>query len=155
MNFSRGTYNVVRSVVVTALVTVVAVVALAYLLLLLPPVQRHLCQESEKALIEYLNTDVNIGSVSISPFNQLELKDVLINDQQGDSLLTIGKLGAGISLRDLIADRRLVITYGEIIGLNGHVTRPDKDSPTNLQFILDAFKPKDDQPLDTRSEVRV
>ncbi len=146
MNASRRTYNVVRSVVVTALVLVVALFALLYLLLLLPSVQQRLCHEGEKALSEYLNTTVNIGSVSITPFNQLELNDVLVNDQQGDSLLTIGKLGAGISLKELIADRRIVITHGEIIGLDGHVTRPDKDSPTNLQFIIDAFKPKEDKP---------
>ena len=135
-----------RSVVVTALVTVVALIALAYLLLFLPPVQERLCHEGEKALGEFLNTEVNIGSVSVSPFNQLELKDVLVYDQQGDSLLTVGKLGAGISLKDLIADKRIVITYGEIIGLDGHVTRPDKDSPTNMQFIIDAFKPKEERP---------
>ena len=146
MNLTRGTYNVLRSVVVTALVTVVAVIGLLYLLLLSPSVQDRLCREGEKALGEFLNTEVNIGSVSISPFNQLELKDVLVYDQQGDSLLTVGKLGAGISLKDLIADRRIVVTYGEIIGLDGHVTRPDKDSPTNIQFIIDAFKPKDDKP---------
>ncbi len=146
MNIPRGTYNVLRSVVVTALVAVVAVVALLYLLLLLPPVQQRLCSEGEKALGEFLNTHVDIGSVSIRPFNQLELNDVLINDQQGDSLLTIDKLGAGISLKQLIAERRIVITYGEIIGLDGHVTRPDKQSPTNMQFIIDAFKPKEDKP---------
>ena len=144
MNVSRGTYNVVRSVVVTSLVLVVALTAMLYLLWFLPPVQERLCKEGEKALSEYLNTTVGIGSVSISPFNQLELNDVLVNDQQGDSLLTIGKLGAGISLKDLIVNRQIVITYGEIIGLDGHVTRPDKDSPTNMQFIIDAFKPKDD-----------
>ena len=146
MNFSRGTYNVLRSVVVSVLVLLVALPALAYLSLLLPPVQERLCHKGEKALGEFLNTEVKIGSMSISPFNQLELKDVLVNDQQGDSLLTIGKLGAGINLKDLIVDRRIVVTYGEIIDLNGHVTRLDKDSPTNMQFIIDAFKPKDDQP---------
>ena len=146
MNLTRGTYNVVRSIVVTVLVAIVAIVALAYLLLLLPPVQQRLCDEGEKALSEYLNTEVNIGSVSVTPFNQLELKEVLIHDQQGDSLLVVDKLGAGISLKDLIADHRIVVTYGEIIGLKGHVTRLDKSSPTNVQFIIDAFKPKDDQP---------
>ena len=146
MNLSRGTYNVLRSVVVTALVAVVVLFALAYLVLMSPPMQARLCREGEKALSEYLNTTVDIGSVTVKPFNQLELKDVLINDQQGDSLLTIDKLGAGISLKDLIADGRIVVTYGEIMGLNGHVTRPDKASPTNMQFIIDAFKPKDDKP---------
>ena len=146
MNITKGTYNVLRSVVVTVLVTAVAIIALAYLLLSLHPVQERLCDKGEKALSEYLGTEVSIRSVSITPFNRLELNDVLIKDQQGDSLLTVSKLGAGISLRDLIADHRIIVTYGEIIGLAGHVTRPDKDSPTNMQFIIDAFKPKDDKP---------
>ena len=146
MNVSRGTYNVLRSVVVTSLVTVIALVALAYLLPLSPLVQERLRREGEKALSEFLDTEVRIGSVYVTPFNQLELKHVLVNDQQGDSLLTIDKLGAGISLKDLIVDRRVLITYAEIIGLDGHVTRPDKGSPTNIQFIIDAFKPKDDKP---------
>lgn len=146
MNLPRGTYNVLRSVVVTALVTVVVLFALLYLLLLLPPVQDRMCREGEKALSEILDTRVNIGSVSITPFNQLELNDVLVNDQQGDSLLMVEKLGAGISLKQLIADHRIVITHAEVIGLNGHVTRPEKNSPTNVQFIIDAFKSKDDKP---------
>ena len=146
MNFTKGTYRALRGVVVTALVTVVALSAMAYLLLLLPPVQDRLRHAGEKALGEYLNTHVEIGSVSITPFNQLEMNDVRIDDQSGEPLLTIGKLGAGISLKDLIADKRIIVTYGEIIGLSGHVTRPDKESPTNMQFILDALKPKDDGP---------
>ena len=130
----------------TTLVTVVALFAMAYLLLQLPPVQERLRHAGEKALGEFLNTEVEIGSVSFVPFNQVELQKVAIHDQAGDSLLNIKKLGAGISLKDLIADRRIVVTYGEIIGLTGHVTRADKDSPTNVQFIIDAFKPKGDQP---------
>ena len=146
MSLTKKTYNVLRSVVVTALVAVVSVIVLAYQLLLLPPVQQRLCSEAEKALGEFLNTQVSIGSVSVIPFNQLELHDVVIDDQQGNDLLSVNKLGAGISLKELLAERRIVITYGEIIGLAGHVTRPDKDSPTNMQFIIDAFKPKDDKP---------
>lgn len=48
-----------RSVVVTALVAVVALFAIAYLLLMSPPMQARLCREGEKALSEYLNTTVD------------------------------------------------------------------------------------------------
>lgn len=146
MNIARGTYNLLRSVVVTVLVTAVVLFALAYLLLLLPPVQDRLCREGEKALGEFLNTEVSIGGVDISPFDEVELNDVLVKDQQGDSLLTVETLGAGISLKDYLKDRRIVITAAEVLGLKGHVTRPDKDSPTNIQFIIDAFKPKENKP---------
>lgn len=146
MKAAHGVYNVIRSIVVTVLVVAVLLFALAYVLLSLPQVQNKIRQAGEKSLSEYLKTDVSIGKVEILPFNRLEMYNVTVPDQQGDSLLAIDKLGAGISLSDLVLHKRVVVTYVEIMGLNGHITRADKDSPTNLQFVLDAFKPKPVQP---------
>ncbi|MBP5561739.1 MAG: translocation/assembly module TamB [Muribaculaceae bacterium] len=142
----KKTYTVVRSVVVTALVLVVVLFVGLYLLLSLPSVQNKVKERGEKELSEYLGTNVTIGEISFEPFNELTLGHVNIPDQQGDSLLHVERLGAGISIYELLVNRKIVITYGEIIGLHGRITRPDKNSPTNLQFILDAFKPKDDKP---------
>ncbi len=139
-------YRVVRSVLVTALVLAVVLFASLYVALQLPAVQERIKGEGEQALSQLLGTQVSIGHVDIKPFNQLVLHDVTVPDQQGDSLLHVATLGAGIDLGTLLGERRLLFTYGEIIGLKGHITRPDKDSPTNLQFIIDAFKPKPNQP---------
>ena len=43
----------------------------------------------------------------------------------------------------LLRDRRLVFTYAEIMGLDGHITQQKKGGPLNIQFLIDAFKPKD------------
>ena len=142
----KWTYKSVRTVAVTLLVAVTVVFAGVYVALLLPPVQQRLKAEGEKALSEWLHTQVTIGDVRIKPFNQVVLHDVAIPDQQGDSLLTIGTLAAGLDIPTLLREQRLLFTYGEIIGLSGHVTRPDKDSATNMQFLIDAFKPKPNQP---------
>lgn len=143
---AKGFYRLLRLVVVTLLVVPVLLFVGSYVALSVPGVQNRIKHEGEKALSEYLNTPVTINDITIKPFNQVVLGGVNIPDQQGDSLLHIEKLGAGIDIYRLLADGRVVVTYGEIIGLHGRVTRPDKDSPTNLQFIIDAFKPKDDQP---------
>lgn len=143
---ARYIYNTLRTLIVTLLLAGVTIFAALYIALSIPAVQNKLKQKGEKELSAYLNTDVTIGGVSFMPFNELLLTQVNIPDQQGDSLIRIDKLGAGISLYNLIAHRKLVFTYGEIIGLHGHITQPDKDSPTNLQFIIDAFKPKDNKP---------
>lgn len=138
----RYSYNVVRSIVVTAIVAIVAVYALLYILLSVPVVQNRIKGVVEHELSDTLKTHVTIGSLTIKPFNQVILEAVNIPDQQHKPLFHVDKLAAGISMKSLIADRRIVITYGEIIGLHGHITRPDPDSPTNMQFIIDAFKPK-------------
>ena len=81
MNLTRGTYNVVRSVVVTVLVAIVALVALAYLLLLSPPVQQRLCREGEKALGEFLRPEFINRVDEVVCFNKLteaNLRDIAI-----------------------------------------------------------------------------
>ena len=142
---ARYLYNTLRTAAVTILVVPVLAFALAYVLLVLPSVQNKIKHEGEKALSELLHTQVTIHKISIKPFNQLVLEGVNVPDQQGDSLIVVDKLGAGVSIYNLMLGK-LVFTYGEIIGLHGRITRPDKESPPNVQFLIDALKPKPNQP---------
>lgn len=143
---AKGIFRTLSIIIASLVMMVILLYSGVYVALLTPSVQDRLRHEGEKFLSDFLKTEVSIGSVTISPFDQLVLRQVTIPDQQGDSLIAIDRLGAGISLRHLIADRRIVVTHGDIDGLHGRITRPDKNSPTNLQFIIDAFKPKDNQP---------
>ncbi|MDY5878423.1 MAG: hypothetical protein SPJ46_02060, partial [Sodaliphilus sp.] len=138
----RHTYNVVRSIIVFFLVTVVTLYALLYILLCIPSIQQKIKAEGEKELSKFLKTNVQIGELSIKPFNQVVLYDVVIPDQKGGDLIQIDVLGAGLNMQKLLADKRIEVNYAELLGLHGHITKADKDSPTNLQFIIDAFKPK-------------
>lgn len=142
---ARYSYNTLRTVLVTSLLLVILLFALSYLALSIPSVQDRICHQGEQMLSEYLGTPVSIGRVSVKPFDQVTLNDVFVPDQKGDTLLMVDKLGAGISLYDLVANQRLVFTYAELLGLEGHITRPDKQSDTNLQFIIDKLKPKGDE----------
>ncbi|WP_407402971.1 translocation/assembly module TamB domain-containing protein [Sodaliphilus sp.] len=143
---ARKIYNILRLAIVTALVSIVGVFAIAYVALSIPAVQDKIKEVGEEELSNLLHTDVKIGEVTIMPFNEVVLKDVEVPDQKGDSLFTIEKLGAGVSLYNLVVNQRIVFTYAEIVGLKGHIVKPDRESPTNMQFIIDAFKPKDNKP---------
>ena len=143
MNIIKGTYNFFRLLLVTAITLFVLLYGGAFLLLSIPTVQNHIRGLGEKTLSDLLKTDVKIGYVDIEPFNRISLLNVQVPDQKGDSLLSVEQLGAGFSLYNLVAHRKLVFTYGEIIGLHGHVTQKDKKSPTNAQFLIDALKSKD------------
>lgn len=143
---ARNLYNVIRLTVVTALVIIVGAFALLYVALSIPAVQNRIKMVCERELSQLLNTNVTIGNVSIMPYNEVVLNEVLVPTQQGDSLFAIDKLGAGISLYHLVTNRRLVFTYAELVGLKGRIVKPNDVSPTNMQFLIDAFKPKDDKP---------
>lgn len=138
----RHTYNVIRTIIVSILVTVVTLYALLYTLLCIPAVQQKIKEKGEEELGKFLKTNVQIGELSIKPFNQIVLYNVIIPDQHNGKLIKIDILGAGINIEKLLSDRRIEINFAELLGLHGHITRANKDSVTNLQFIIDAFKPK-------------
>ncbi len=142
----RWTYNTLRATVMTVVVLLVVAYSAIYLGVSMPYFQNKLKAVGERELSKFLETNVTIDGISISPFNQVVLTGVKIPDQSGGDLIKVDKLGAGVSLYDLIVKRKVIFNFAEIDGLHGTVTRPDKDSPTNLQFIIDKLKPKPGKP---------
>ena len=130
-------YKIIRSLLVAGLTAMVGLYVILYIVLSVPQVQDKVKHVGETELSKLLHTEVSVGKLSIAPFNEVVLQDVVVPDQKGDTLLKVSKLGAGFSIYNLVVRRRIVFTYAELIGLNGHITRPDKQSPTNLQFIID------------------
>jgi|GEM_PF-64145 len=145
-NAFRWIYNTLRAAIMIVVVLLVVAYAALYLGVSMPYFQNKIKAVAEREASKFLETNVTIDAVSISPFNQVILTGVNIPDQSGGNLIKVDKLGAGVSLYDLVVRRKLILNYAEIDGLHGTVTRPTKDSPTNLQFIIDKFKPKPDQP---------
>ena len=82
------------------LLVVLCLVMLAYLTLQIPYVQTKLVQSAVKSLTKDLDADVNIGDVNIRFFNKVVIKDFSIVSK--DTLLSIGEVEAGISLRGLL-----------------------------------------------------
>ena len=148
-------YKSLRMVIVTLLSVGLLLFVSLYVVLSIPSVQNYVCSEGEKELSKLLGTNVEIGWVNISPFHDLVLHEVFVPDQKGDSLLSIKELGAGISIYNLLAKKRLVFTYGEIIGMRGHITKATPQSPTNMQFIIDALSSKDKTKPPTKFDLKI
>ncbi|MBR5638974.1 MAG: translocation/assembly module TamB [Muribaculaceae bacterium] len=144
--FLKWSYKTLRATFMTIVVTLVVAYGALYLIVSMPYFQNKIKAIGERELSEYLGTNVTIEGITISPFNQVVLTGVNIPDQSNGDLINVDKLGAGINLSDFIFKRKLVFTFAEVNGLHGHVTRPDKDSPTNLQFIIDKLKSKPGKP---------
>ena len=145
-NAFRWIYNTLRATIMIVVLLLVVAYAALYLGVSMPYFQNKLKAVAEREASKFLETDVTIDGVNISPFNQVVLTGVKIPDQSGGDLIKVDKVGAGISLYDLIVKGKLIFNFAEIDGLHGTVTRPDKNRPSNLQFIIDKFKPKPNQP---------
>ena len=127
----------------------------AYLILLIQPVQDKIKTVAETELTKLLGTNIQIESISFEPFNEIAINNVHIPDTTGRTLAKIDKLGAGISIPELLFNRRVVFNYAEIIGLDAHITKADRQSPLNIQFIIDALKPKRHDTPPTKFDVEL
>lgn len=139
----RKAYKILRNIIVSLLLGAAGLYVLLYAAILLPPVQRYLCKVASEELSKKTGGKVEIGRLDISPFNELELYDIKVSDPKGEQVLTAESIGAGISLFKLITEGRPVFTYAELIGLNASIWQNTPDSPLNIQFLIDAFKSKE------------
>ncbi|MDE6543180.1 MAG: translocation/assembly module TamB [Muribaculaceae bacterium] len=155
MHLAAGIYRVVRAVVVTAILCAVGIPAILYIALSLPSVQGEVRNIGQRELSKLLTTDVSIGDLAFSPFNRITLFNVKIADDNGQEAVTVSRLGAGISLSDLIFRRKIVVNYAEIIGFDGHINRIDKDSPINIANIIDHLKSQDNKKKSNNIELSV
>lgn len=125
-----------------------------YVLLSLPSVQNRVKTVACEELSDLLGGSLDIDRLSVSPFSEVLLDDVSLQSPQGDTVASIDKVAAGIDLGCLILDRRIVLNYAEIIGLDARISQPEKDAPLNIKFLIDALSPKDKTKPPTRFDLR-
>lgn len=155
MTTIRRVYRVIRSILFAAVGFVTVAVLMLYLLLSIPAIQNKMRSEAEVQLSQLLKTSVTIGQVDFSPFNELQLNDVEIKTPTGEQCIKIERLGAGIALMRLIFQGRIIITYAELIGLDAHIYQAAENGPLNIQFIIDALKPKEPGKPPTRFDLKL
>ncbi|MDE6636917.1 MAG: hypothetical protein K2K32_01625, partial [Muribaculaceae bacterium] len=114
-----------------------------YVLLSVPSIQNKIklmvCEETSALL----GGKVGIESLTVLPFSEVILSDVSLDSPDGKRCACIKKVAAGIDIWRLISDRRIVLNYAEIIGLDVNVVQDSLGAPTNIQFLIDALSPKD------------
>ncbi len=142
----RKFYSVFRLLVHIVIVFVITIYTLGYILLSIPGIQERVKRIGVKELSELLGADVTIDRIQISPFNKLELFGVFLPDLKGDTLLCANKVSAGIAISRLVFDKELVFTNIQLFGLDARISKATPDSPTNLQFVIDAFKNGSEKP---------
>ena len=113
----------------------------SWLILQSPAVQTYLAQKLALKLSAELNTNITIQGVSITFFDEVKLKDVLVEDQKHDSLLFVHELVASIDSFS-IKKRYVSIDQLKLDQTYLNVNTDSVGNP-NYQFLLDLFGQKD------------
>ena len=143
MSALRTTYKVLRSFLFTVITIAVAIYVVLYVVLSVPAVQKGVRDVAEREVSAFLGSKVEIGNLKLFPFNEVRLSDVSVYSPDGKKCVYVSTLGAGIHLWRLVYDRKIEITYAEIIGLDAEIRQKDAHSPLNIDFIIKAFSPKE------------
>ncbi len=118
-------------IIVSALV---GLFLLAYLLLLVPAIQNKIATTLANRFSKAIGTEVKLGQVRFSLFDKLDIQDLLIRDQQKDTLLFTSSLKLRIS--DLIfSSASPSIKYLGLTNTRIHLSR--NNSQWNYAFIQD------------------
>ncbi len=144
----KWAYKVVRSILFTTVGFIAFLYAVLYVLLSIPAVQNKIRGIAEKELSSLFTSELTIENIDIYPFNEVVAEGVTLYEPYAGSLpkkdcAKIERLGAGISLWNLLIDREIVITYVELLGLDAKIRQDEKGSKLNIDFLIEAFKPKD------------
>lgn len=93
-------------------------------------------------LARYLGTDVSLDHAEVDIFNQVVLDQLLIKDQQSDTLLFARRAMVSFDLLPLLR-KELQIHTIQLVDFDIHLSRQDSLSDTNFKFLIDVFAPKD------------
>lgn len=92
-----------------------------------------------------LDTDLGIGRLYFRPFNTVGLDSVYIFDKENKKIFLADNVSASIDLFELVK-QNIVISSTRLSDFEVHLSKQSKDSTLNIQFIIDAFKSKEDKP---------
>ena len=132
---------------------VVGFVAFNILLFLfqIPAIQTWTLSQITKSLSKKLETKVEVGYFRLSLINRFKLKDVYIEDLEGDTLLYSRGVDARLNLNPLIILRKgLIIHKLHVDNSQLYIRRDSASFETNIQLLLAKLK-KEDQEKKTRN----
>jgi hypothetical protein len=126
-----------------AILVIVSLYVFLYVALSMPPIQNAIRDKAVDELSDFLDCKVEVNDLSVAPFNNVVINGLSVYDKQDRVALYVEHLGAGVNLWRLLVSRHLEFTYAELIGMRAAIIQDKKGEPLNIQFIIDAFKPKD------------
>ena len=121
--------------------TVWSFIALYFLIVLfinLSIGQKFIGDKVSDVLSDKLGTDVSVERVELGYLNRLILDNVVIKDQSGLNMLSVGRLSVKMDLLSLL-ENKINISSIQIIGAHANFYKADSITAPNYQFLVDSL----------------
>lgn len=151
----RNIYKVLRSILFTACAAVIGIFVLLYIVLSIPAVNRQIKSVAEHEVANLIGSRLTVSNLTIMPFNEVRLQGVTLFTPDNQVCASIGRVGAGINIWKLITQGKVEIVYAEIIQMDARLWQNAEGEPLNIQFLIDAFKPKEKNKPPTKFDLKL
>ena len=109
-------------------------------LLFVPSIQKYAVDKVVAVAGGYLNTQLTLDGLHLEPFKTIRLDGVMVYDQNQDTLLYAEILKVDLTSFNRLK-MRVNLDYIELKNVYFNLYIAENDTITNMQFLLDAFKP--------------
>lgn len=125
------------------MLSILSILIGSYLILILliqiPSVQSRIGTVVAKEIELKIGSDVSIGRVDIGLLNRIIIYNLSLKNHENDEIIKISRLSAKFDILPLLK-KKIVIGSVQLFGFDIKLSRNDKNSPLNIQYIIDAFK---------------
>lgn len=142
--------HIIQFTIILVLVLYFGIIAI----LNVPYIQKQMSVYASKELSNILQTEVSVGNIDLGLLNRIIIQNVALQDREGKELLKVSRLSAKFDISPLLYGK-IRISSVQLFGLNAHLNRPNPDSASNFQFILDTFAPKDTVKKESNLDLRI
>ena len=128
----------IANVLAYILVSIILLFFLVFIFLQTPPGQNFVRGKVQSYLQNKLHTKVEIGKLDINFPNSVILKNVYIEDQTKDTLISGGQLKVQLDMLKLLTNE-VQIKEINLENITAKIKRVNQDTVFNFQFIVNAF----------------
>ena len=117
-------------------------------------VQQAITRYAERELSRTLGSEVKIERIELGLLNRIIVQNLSLKDLSREDMLRASRLSAKIELSPLLHGK-IHISSVQLFGLNARLNRMNPKSEPNFRFVLDAFKPKEENAEKTPLDLRI
>ena len=119
------------------LFVVLGLLVLAFGTLEFPGVLTSLARKAISSVSAKTHTRIEVGSLRVSLPGSVLIRDLFVEGQHGDTLVSLRALSLDVDLLGLLS-KKIIVNAVRLDSLNAHVARTFPDSVFNFTFLLDA-----------------
>ena len=135
----RTAKRIIKWAIWTVITAYIAAVAIVHL----PAVQEWIGSRVAKAVMQKLDTKVQIGRIYLGLPNRIVIDDLRLYDKQGRLMIRAGRAAAKVDYGEMVRNGRICVSSAQLFSMKAVFYKERGKTEPNFKFVLDSLASKD------------